>query len=331
MKSEPMTKNDTKTHHVDHNPYMLMNYSGEYGKQFNHYVKMDANESDVEESVKKIIEYEVRKAEEEYGQFDGYIILDVENNFEPIHHPQFVTDHHAAIREHDEIVAMVTVGCVILGMMIFLLAIVYIKRATTPRPQVIHDPESGFVKKEKELVKVAKIQHSPLPGRVVYLTNDFKNYVQPKTLVTPTRPSLRKNKSVTFDESIDEVDAMDRRRTRSMPNALDLPEPEKHQPSMMDITAKSIKITPLDIANFSTSSPSPASSVYTVSRRPPEFNTFPRKKISKKPTLERIYDEPNYQKIYEIPSLSHVSAELKKTTGNKVESTMTTNDEHTKM
>jgi hypothetical protein len=126
---------------------------------------------------------------------------------------------------------------------------------------------------------------------------------------------------VTFDESIDEVDGMDRRRTRSMPNALDLPEPEPKQPSMMDMTAKSIKITPLDIANFSTSQPSSASAVYTVSVRPPEFNTFPRKKISKKPTLERIYDE--------IPSLYHVSAELKNT-ANKVDSTMTTN-EHTKM
>lgn len=164
MKSEPMTKNSSKSH-VDHNPYMLMNYSGEYGKQFNHYVKMGANESGVEESVKKIIEYEVRKAEEEYGQFDGYIILDVENNFEPLHHPQFVTDHHAAIREHDETVAMVTVGCVILGMLIFLLAIVYIKRGTTPVSQIhnANDPEFG-IKTEKEFTKIAKIQHSPLPG-----------------------------------------------------------------------------------------------------------------------------------------------------------------------
>lgn len=120
---------------------------------------------------------------------------------------------------------------------------------------------------------------------------------------------------MTFDESIDEVDALNRRRARSMPNALDIPEPK--QPSMMDLTAKSIKITPQDIANFSTSS------VYTVSRRPPPFNTFPRKKVSKKPTLERIYDE--------IPSLYHVSNELKpKNTANKEELTMTTG-ERTKM
>lgn len=60
MKSEPMSMKNASKLQIDHNPYMLMNYSGEYGKQYNHYVKMGMNESGVEESVKKIVEYEVR-------------------------------------------------------------------------------------------------------------------------------------------------------------------------------------------------------------------------------------------------------------------------------
>ncbi|KAG5675227.1 hypothetical protein PVAND_005151 [Polypedilum vanderplanki] len=46
----------------------------------------------------------------------------------------------------------------------------------------------------------SKIVHEPLP-------------------IPPLRPSLRKHKSVTFDESIDEVDEFNRRRTRSLPDA----------------------------------------------------------------------------------------------------------------
>lgn len=45
------------------------------------------------------------------------------------------------------------------------------------------------------------------------------------------------------------------------------------------------------------------SAVYIVKPRPPPFNTFPRKKVSKKPTLERIYD-----RIYdEIPNVYQAS------------------------
>lgn len=172
MKSEPMSMKNASQHQIDHNPYMLMNYSGEYGKLFDHYVKMGMNESGVEESVKKIVEYEVRKAEEEYGKLDGYIILDLENNFEPVHHPQFVTDRHNEKMEHDEMVAMVTVACIIVGMMIFLLAVIYIKRATRPEPLSIDDIEFGKVPKKKdEMSKFSKIQNSPLPGNLKIFIN----------------------------------------------------------------------------------------------------------------------------------------------------------------
>lgn len=161
MKSEPMK--NASNHQIDHNPYMLMNYSGEYGKQFNHYVKMGMNESGIEESVKKIVEYEVRKAEEEYGkQLDGYIILDLESG--PVH-PQFVTDHHEKM-EHDEMVAMVTVACIVVGMLIFLLAVIYIKRATRLTPSLIEDTEFGKISSKTQMSKFSKIQNSPLPGRL---------------------------------------------------------------------------------------------------------------------------------------------------------------------
>lgn len=48
---------------------------------------------------------------------------------------------------------------------------------------------------------------------------------------------------------------------------------------------------------------SDASAVYIVKPRPPPFNTFPRKKVSQKPSLERIYD-----RIYdEIPNVYQAS------------------------
>lgn len=49
-----------------------------------------------------------------------------------------------------------------------------------------------------------------------------------------------------------------------------------------------------------------ASPVYIVKPRPPPFNTFPRKKVSQKPSLERIYDI--YDRIYdEIPNVYQAS------------------------
>lgn len=92
--------------------------------------------------------------------------------------------------------------------------------------------------------------------------------------VPPLRPILHKQKSVTFDDSIDEVDEYDRRRTRSLPDAYDIP---RKQTSMMDLS-QSVKITPRDIAMFLMTDTS-------------GFNTFPRKSISRKSSIEHIYDE----------------------------------------
>lgn len=108
-------------------------------------------------------------------------------------------------------------------------------------------------------------------------------------LVPPLRPSLRKHKSVTFDNSIDEVDEFNRRRTKSLPDAYDIP---RKQTSMIDLYAQSVKITPKDIAT------------YTIMSQKSAFHTFPRKNISRKQSLEHIYDE--------IPTLDVIREEIKK-------------------
>lgn len=87
---------------------------------------------------------------------------------------------------------------------------------------------------------------------------------------------------MTFDESIDEVDEKNRKRARSLPDTYDVP---RKQSSMMDLYAQSVKITPHDIAAFTL----------------PPFHTFPRKNISRKQSLEHIYDE--------IPILAELAGE----------------------
>lgn len=86
---------------------------------------------------------------------------------------------------------------------------------------------------------------------------------------------MRKHKSVSFDESVDEVDMKNRKRAGSLNDAYDIP---RKQNSLIDICAQSVKITPHDVATYSFS-------------QKPSFNTFPRKNISRKQSLEHIYDE----------------------------------------
>lgn len=69
---------------------------------------------------------------------------------------------------------------------------------------------------------------------------------------------------------------MNRKRTRSLPDAYDIP---RKQSSMLDLYSPSVKITPRDIA------------IYSLSQKNLGFNTFPRKNISRKQSLEHIYDE----------------------------------------
>lgn len=158
---------------TEHNPYS--NYSGEYGKEFNHYVKMGVNESDVQQSIDKIIDIELKNADEELQQrvlndIDGYILVDVAGNeihsIEPLKHPQYVIDHHA-VNHHDESIAMVTVGCLVLGMLVFFLAMVYIRRVTRRIPASRDiDPEADMQKAEKpQRLHSSKIVHEPLPSR----------------------------------------------------------------------------------------------------------------------------------------------------------------------
>lgn len=80
---------------------------------------------------------------------------------------------------------------------------------------------------------------------------------------------------MSFDESVDEVDGRNRKRAGSLNDAYDIP---RKQSSLIDICAQSVKITPHDIA------------IYSFSDKP-GFNTFPRKNISRKQSLEHIYDE----------------------------------------
>lgn len=68
---------------------------------------------------------------------------------------------------------------------------------------------------------------------------------------------------------------MNRKRAKSLNDAYDIP---KKQSSMIDLYAQTVKITPFDIANFTL--PQDAN-----------FNTFPRKNVSRKQSVEHIYDE----------------------------------------
>ena len=176
-------KNETDT---EHNPYA--NYSGEYGKEFNHYVKMGVNESDVQSSIDKIVEIELTKANEDYRQSvedaGGYIYLDISeneiNNLEPLKHPQYVTDHHT-VSHHEDTLAMVTVGCLILGMLVFLLAMVYIRRITRRVPTT-RDIEADLQKPQNpHIFEPTKIGHKPLPCKIQislnYLINNLPHLI----------------------------------------------------------------------------------------------------------------------------------------------------------
>lgn len=290
---------------TEHNPYSA-NYSGEYGKEFDHYVEMGVNESDVQQSIDKIVDYEIKKATDELSQqvmendisqdFDGYILLDVAGNeLEPLKHPQFVTDHHA-VNHHEEAIAMVTVGCLILGMLVFLLAMVYIRRITRKVPATLDIEQIDVQKPQK--VAVSKIVHEPLPSRKHLITSSHLLTNFHLASVPPLRSSLRKAKSVTFDESIDEVDECNRLRTKSLPDAYDIP---RKQTSMMDLYAQSVKITPRDIAAFQINATG--------------FNTFPRKTISRQQSLDHIYDE--------IPFSPEIS-DANRTKSGKIEDLSTT-------
>lgn len=159
---------------TEHNPYE--NYSGEYGKQFNHYVRMGINESGIQESIDRIVDMEIRNANEDLRQQiiedgNGYIILDVSeneiHNLEPLKHPQYVTDHHV-VGHHEESVAMVTVGCLVLGMLVFLLAMVYIRRITR-RVQASRDIEADLQDIQKpHKLEPTKIVHAQLPSKIIF-------------------------------------------------------------------------------------------------------------------------------------------------------------------
>lgn len=156
---------------TEKNPYVIMNYTGEYGKEFNHYMKMGLNESNVQQSVNKLVEYEIKKASEEMsGNYltepEGYIILDVAGNeIEPLKHPQYVTDHHS-VNHHDESIAMVTVGSLIFGMCIFLILMVYIiRKQNAPRERDIEIIDPRF-ESTKSKLPPSKIVHEPLPSKI---------------------------------------------------------------------------------------------------------------------------------------------------------------------
>lgn len=137
---------------------------------------MGLNESSVQESIDKIVDMETKKANEEMRQQVvedfGYILLDVSGNeiqeqLEPLKHPQYVSDHHV-VSHHEESIAMVTVGCLILGMLVFLLAMVYIRRITRriPVSRDDIDLEADFQKVQKPYkLEPSKIVHQPLPRK----------------------------------------------------------------------------------------------------------------------------------------------------------------------
>lgn len=163
----------------ERNPYINMNYTGEYGKEFNHYMKMGLNESNVQQSVEKLVEYEIKKANEELsGHYitepEGYIIVDVTGNeIEPLKHPQYVTDHHA-VNHHEDSIAMVTVSSLILGMCIFLILMVYIiRKQNSPRERDVEIIDPRFEVKKSQMPP-SKIVHEPLPSKKDLLCLKFK-------------------------------------------------------------------------------------------------------------------------------------------------------------
>lgn len=76
----------------------------------------------------------------------------------------------------------------------------------------------------------------------------------------------------------------------------------------MDLYAQSVKITPHDVA------------VYSLSQKSPGFNTYPRKSVSRKQSMEHIYDE--------IPSFSDIKSE-NRTKSEKIDDLTTTDPVYT--
>lgn len=72
----------------------------------------------------------------------------------------------------------------------------------------------------------------------------------------------------------------------------------------MDLYAQTVKITPHDKV------------IYSLSQKSPGFNTFPRKSVSRKQSMEHIYDE--------IPSLSDEITSSNRTKSEKIDDLTTT-------
>jgi hypothetical protein len=75
-------------------------------------------------------------------------------------------DHHA-VSHHEESIAMVTVGSLILAMLIFLLAMVCIRRITrkVPASRDIEIAEDFQKPQNPFKLEPSKIIHEPLPSR----------------------------------------------------------------------------------------------------------------------------------------------------------------------
>lgn len=134
---------------------------------------MGVNETDVQGSIDKIVEMEFTKANEDFRhqveEAGGYIYLDVSENeiteLEPLKHPQYVTDNHPDHAHHGETLAMVTVGCLVLGMLVFLIAMVYIRRITRRVPAT-RDIEADLQKPQNPyMFEPSKIVHNPFPSK----------------------------------------------------------------------------------------------------------------------------------------------------------------------
>ncbi|CRK94233.1 CLUMA_CG007748, isoform A [Clunio marinus] len=244
---------------TEHNPYE--HYKGEYGKQFNHYLKMSVNESNVQQSIDKIIDMEVRLATEgrhQQGSLDKdeYIVYEVDGNESDAFQLPKHSIEQEAMNYHEEMMTMVTVNCFILAVIVLLIFIYVIRKIVRKRSRNV-DPEFNI----QEFQKPLKLIQEPLPMPPIRMTEE------------KVRPKLRKSKSVTFDESVDIVDEMNRGRASSLPDTYDIP----RQPiSIIDIYTQSKKMK-------TKNSPEEI--------RKPEFNTFPKKNTSRRQSMEHIYDE----------------------------------------
>lgn len=107
----------------------------------------------------------------DYQDGNEFIYLDT-NELPDIETTPTYLDHHQ-LNQHNESMAMVTVGCVVLGMFVFLIVMVILRRLTRRR-RVDHEDDFQETMKQIKL-DPAKIVYPPMPSKTSF---DVQNYLK---------------------------------------------------------------------------------------------------------------------------------------------------------